>query len=37
MKDDQSEILDYIFKNNRLKIRPIMFISKLFIDAEFRY
>jgi hypothetical protein len=37
MKGDQSEALNYIFKNNHAKIRPIMFINKLFIDAESRY
>jgi hypothetical protein len=37
MKGDQDEILNYILKNNRLKIRPIIFINKLFTDAESRY
>jgi hypothetical protein len=37
IEGDQSEILDYIFKDNRSKIRPIIFICKLFIDAESRY
>jgi hypothetical protein len=37
IKDDQGETLDHIFKNNRSKIRPIIFINKLFTDAEFRY
>jgi hypothetical protein len=37
MKNDQSEILDHIFKDNRSKIHQIIFISKLFIDAESRY
>ena len=37
MEGDQGEILDHIFKDNRLKIRPIIFMNKLFTDAEFRY
>jgi hypothetical protein len=34
MKGDYNEILNYIFKNNRSKIRSIIFINKLFTDAE---
>jgi hypothetical protein len=37
MKGDQDEILNYILKDNRSKIRPIIFMNKLFIDAESRY
>jgi hypothetical protein len=37
MKGDQGETLNHIFKDNRSKIRPVIFMSKLFIDAESRY
>jgi hypothetical protein len=39
MEDDEDGPVNYIIilKDNRLKIRPVMFISKLFIDAESRY
>jgi hypothetical protein len=37
MEGDQSEALDHTLKDNRAKIRPVMFMSKSLTDAESRY
>ena len=37
IKNDEEGPLDHIIKENRQKIQPILFLSKIFTDVETRY
>jgi hypothetical protein len=37
IKGDDNGLIDYIDKDNRYRVQPILFFSKLFIKIESRY